>query len=102
MLGYERFVVSLRTSEDVNIIRRPDVAEDNGGVPLQPRQPRPLHRRLPERRAERRLIQCQDVRRERHRVLARNELPRGKRRPRRQLLRELHVPRTHTLGDVSV
>jgi len=61
-----------------------------------------LHRRFTERRAERLLIQRQDVARQRHGVLPRTELPRRKTRTLRQLLRELHVPRTRLLGDVSV
>ena len=55
MLEYERFVVWLRASEDVNVIRRPDVTEDNGRIPLQPPELRPLHRRAFIRGAELRL-----------------------------------------------
>ncbi len=71
-------------------------------IPLQPGQLRPLHRRLPECRAELLQIERQDIRRQRHRVLSPNELPRYKRRIVSQRLRELHIPRTHALGDVSV
>ena len=55
MLGYERSVGLLCASDDVNVIRRPDVTEDNGRIPLQPPELRPLHRRAFERGAELRL-----------------------------------------------
>ena len=45
-----------------------DVREHDRRIALQPRQLRPLHRRLPERRAERVLIERKDVRRQRHRI----------------------------------
>ena len=79
-----------------------DVSQNHRRIPLQPRQLRPLHRRLPERRDERVLIQRQDVSRQRHRILPGDEPSRGKRRILSQRLRKLHVPRTHALGDVSV
>ena len=52
--------------------RRARVAEDHTCIPLPPTQLRPVHQRLPERCAERRLIQRQDVRRQRYCALSRN------------------------------
>ena len=71
-------------------------------VPPEPRQFRPLHRRLPERRAERLLIERLTVVCECERVLPRNGLPRAERRDLSQRLRKVHIPRTDALGDVSV
>ena len=45
------------------------VTEHDRGIPSQPRELRPLHRRLPERSTERLLLQRQEVARERNRNL---------------------------------
>ena len=71
-------------------------------IPSEPRQLRPLHRRLSERRAELLLIQRQDIRRERHCILHVQKRSRPKRRLLRQRLREFHIPWADGLGDVSV
>ncbi len=78
------------------------IPEHHRRISPEARRLRPLHRQLPERRTEPRLIQRRDVRRQRHRVLPGNELTRRKRRSVDERLRELHIPRTHALGNVSV
>ena len=78
------------------------ISEHHRRVPLQSGQLRPLHRRLPDRRAERVLIQRQNVRRQRHRIITRYKVSRPERRVLRQFLRELLIPWADGLGDVSV
>ena len=94
-----RRVKSLGAPEVVGDAR---VGDDNIGIPPEPGHLRPLHRRLPERRAELLLIQRQNVRRQRHRVLPVKKRSRPERRILSQRLRELHIPWADRLGDMSV
>jgi len=102
VLTQRQIVVVQRSFEMWDVVSRADVTQHHRRVPLEPAQLRPLHRWLSERRGERCLIQNQDVLRQRLCVLPRDEIPRPQRRIISQRLGELPVPRTHTLGDVSV
>ena len=55
------------------------IVQHHRRISPEPRQPRPFHRGFPERRAELFLIEQEYVRRQRHRVLAGDELPRPER-----------------------
>lgn len=75
-----------------------ELSQHHARVPLQPREPRALHGRLPKRGTELRLLHREEILREGRRILVRDKFTRLE-SGLLQLPRELDIERTAGLND---